>query len=182
MIYINPITFYFSLFFNRVTALDLCTKCVSPKYLPNKWLHFEKSLLVLLSKFKMHTKSEHSGGVSWKLKLLWLLGQDVGADCISSWSLLIFLLWPYLGASRCWGHSVLQTLALVFCVNSHPDLFIVQNNSNSSSFVCSFHSNWWKDKVYEEPAGINLRFWKALAQTGKLGIISTCPFACQLVR
>ena len=114
MIYINPITFCFSLFFNRVTALDLWTKCVSPKYLPNKWLHFEKSLLVLLSKFKMHTKSQHSGGVSWKLKLLWLLGQDVGANCISSWSLLIFLLWPYLGASKCWGHSVLQTLALVF--------------------------------------------------------------------
>ena len=45
--------------------LDLCTKCVSPKYLPNKWLHFEKMLLVLLSKFKMHTKSECSGGVSW---------------------------------------------------------------------------------------------------------------------
>ena len=31
MIYINPITFCFSLFFNRVMALDLCTKCVSPK-------------------------------------------------------------------------------------------------------------------------------------------------------
>ena len=28
--------------------LDLCTKCVFPKYLPNKWLHFEKILLVLL--------------------------------------------------------------------------------------------------------------------------------------
>ena len=73
MIYIYPITFCFSLFFNRVTALDLCTKCVSPKYLPNKWLHFEKTLLVLLSKFKMHTKSECSGGVSWKLKLLLLI-------------------------------------------------------------------------------------------------------------
>ena len=55
VIYIYPITFCFSLFFNRVTALDLCTKCVSPKYLPNKWLHFEKILLVLLSKFKMYT-------------------------------------------------------------------------------------------------------------------------------
>ena len=65
MIYIYPITFCFSLFFNRVMALDLCTKCVSPKYLPNKWLHFEKILLVLLSKFKMHTKSECSRGVSW---------------------------------------------------------------------------------------------------------------------
>ena len=65
MIYIYPITFCFSLFFNRVMAFDLCTKCVSPKYLPNKWLHFEKILLVLLSKFKMHTKNEHSGGVSW---------------------------------------------------------------------------------------------------------------------
>ena len=42
-------------------ALDLCTKCVSPKYLPNKWLHFEKTLLVL-SKLKMHTKNERSGG------------------------------------------------------------------------------------------------------------------------
>ena len=63
-IYIYPITFCFSLFFNRVTAVDLCTKCVSPKYLPTTWLHFEKSLLVLLSKFKMHTKSERSGGVS----------------------------------------------------------------------------------------------------------------------
>ena len=52
------------MFFNRVTALDLCTKCVSPKYLQNKWLHIE-FLLVLLSKFKMHTKNEHSGGVSW---------------------------------------------------------------------------------------------------------------------
>ena len=57
MIYIYPITFCFSSFFNRVTALDLCTKCVSPKYLPNKWLHFKKILLVL-SKFKMHTKNE----------------------------------------------------------------------------------------------------------------------------
>ena len=65
MIYIYPITFCFSLFFNRVMALDLCTKCVSPKYLPNKWLHFEKILLVSFSKFKMHTKSECSGGVSW---------------------------------------------------------------------------------------------------------------------
>ena len=65
MIYIYPVTFCFSLFFNRVMALDLCAKCVSPKYLPNKWLHFEKILLVLLSKFKMHTKSECSGGVSW---------------------------------------------------------------------------------------------------------------------
>ena len=60
LIYIYSITFCFSLFFNRVTALDLCTKCVSPKYLPDKWLHFEKILLVLLSKFKMHTKSECS--------------------------------------------------------------------------------------------------------------------------
>ena len=51
-------------------ALDLRTKRVSPKYLPNKWLHFEKMLLVLLSKFKMHTKSECSDGVSWYLKLL----------------------------------------------------------------------------------------------------------------
>ena len=63
MIYIYSITFCFSLFFNRVTALDLCTKCVSPKYLPIKRLHFEKILLVL-SKFKMHTKNERSGGVS----------------------------------------------------------------------------------------------------------------------
>ena len=47
--------FAFSLFFNWVMALDLCTKCVSPKCLPNKWLHFEKILLVL-SKFKMHNK------------------------------------------------------------------------------------------------------------------------------
>ena len=52
-------------------ALDLCTKCVSPKCLPNKWLHFEKILLVL-SKFKMHTKNERSGGVSWYIKLLFL--------------------------------------------------------------------------------------------------------------
>ena len=66
MIYIYPITFCFSLFFNRVRALDLCTKCVSPRYLTNKWLHFEKILLVLLTKFKMHT----SGRVSWELKLL----------------------------------------------------------------------------------------------------------------
>ena len=51
-------------------ALDLCTKCVSSKYLPNKWLHVEKILLVLLSKFEMHTKSQRSGGVSWLLKLL----------------------------------------------------------------------------------------------------------------
>ena len=51
-------------------ALDLCTKCVSPKRLPNKWLHFDKIFLVLLSKFKMHTKSECSGGVSSWLKLL----------------------------------------------------------------------------------------------------------------
>ena len=43
-------------------ALDLCTKCVSPKCLPNKWLHFEKILLVL-SKFKMHTKNERSAGI-----------------------------------------------------------------------------------------------------------------------
>ena len=42
MIYIYPITFCFSLFTNRVTALDLCTKCVSPNYLPNKWLHSRK--------------------------------------------------------------------------------------------------------------------------------------------
>ena len=47
--------FAFPYFFNWVTALDLCTKCVSPKYLPNKWLHYETILLVL-SKFKMHTK------------------------------------------------------------------------------------------------------------------------------
>ena len=52
MIYSYPITFCFSLFFYRVTALDLCTKCVSPKYLPNKWSHFEKILLVLLSKWR----------------------------------------------------------------------------------------------------------------------------------
>ena len=80
MIYIYPITFCFSLFLNRVTALDLCTKCVSPKYLPNKWLHFEKILLVLLSKFKMHTKSERSGGVAWQLKLLLVgrLGSQIG--------------------------------------------------------------------------------------------------------
>ena len=63
IVYIYPIIFCFSLFFNLVTALDLCTKCVSPKYLPNKWLHFEKILLVL-SKFKMHTNNERSGGVS----------------------------------------------------------------------------------------------------------------------
>ena len=24
-------------------------------------------------------------------------------------------IWPYLGTSKCWGHSVLQTPALVFC-------------------------------------------------------------------
>ena len=59
---IYPITFCFSFFFNWVMALDLCTKCVSPKYLPNKWLHFEKILLVLFDKFKMHTKSKRSGG------------------------------------------------------------------------------------------------------------------------
>ena len=70
MIYIYLNTFCFSLSFNRVTTLDLCTKCVSPKYLPNKWLHFEKILLVLLTKFKMHTKNERSGGVSWQLNLL----------------------------------------------------------------------------------------------------------------
>ena len=52
------------LIFQPSMALDLCTKCVSPKYLPNKWLHFEKILLVLLSKLKMHTKNERSGGVS----------------------------------------------------------------------------------------------------------------------
>ena len=37
-------------------------------------------------------------------------------DLIVSVPLLIFLLWPDLGASTCWGHSVLQTLALVFFV------------------------------------------------------------------
>ena len=63
MIYIYPITFCFSLFFNYAIALDLCTKYVSPKYLPNKWLHFEKILLVL-SKFKMYTKNERSGLVA----------------------------------------------------------------------------------------------------------------------
>ena len=64
MIYIYSITFCFSLFFNWIMALDLCTKCVSTKYLRNKWLHLEKILLVL-SKFKMHTKNECSDGVSW---------------------------------------------------------------------------------------------------------------------
>ena len=70
MIYIYPITFCFFVFFNRVTAFDSCTKCVSPKYLPNKWLHVEKILLVLVSKFKTQTKGERSGGVSCQLKLL----------------------------------------------------------------------------------------------------------------
>ena len=89
MIYIYPITFCFSLFFNWVTALDLCTKWVSPKYLPNKWLYLEKILLVLLSKFKMHTKSECSGEVSWQLKLLfhWVSGAGRG---IRLYRLLIF--------------------------------------------------------------------------------------------
>ena len=58
MIYIYPIAFCFSLFFNRVTALDLYTKCVSPKYLPNKWLHFEKILY----------RHWYRGGVVWDCK------------------------------------------------------------------------------------------------------------------
>ena len=60
MIYIYPITFCFSLFFNWVTALDLCTKCVSPKifYFPNKWLHFENILY----------RHWYRGGVVWDCK------------------------------------------------------------------------------------------------------------------
>ena len=66
-IYDLHLSIYILLFliFQPSYGFDLCTKCVSPKYLLNKWLHFEKILLVLLSKFKMHTKSERSGGVSW---------------------------------------------------------------------------------------------------------------------
>ena len=41
--------------------------------------------------------------------------------------------------------------------------------------------------IIREAAGVDIRFWKALAQGGgggggKLGIISTCPIACQLAR
>ena len=50
------------LIFQLSYGLDLCTKCVSPKYLPNKWLHFEKILLVL-SKFKIPKMS----AVAWYL-------------------------------------------------------------------------------------------------------------------
>ena len=65
------------------------------------------------------------------------------------------------------GHSVLQTLALVFCVNWPPECFTVQNNSNSSSFVCSFHSNWWKKtttKCMRNLQGLRNDFGKHLPQ------------------
>ena len=35
--------------------------------------------------------------------------------------------------------------------------------------------------IIREAAGVDIPFWKAHAQGGKLGIISTCPIACQLV-
>ena len=62
--------------------------------------------------------------------------------------------------------------------------FIFQNDSSSSSFVSSFHSNWWKEKptkCMRNLQGLTYGFGKHLPG-GKLGIISTCPFACQLAR
>ena len=45
-------------------------------------------------------------------------------------------------------------------------------------------SEYTSTDIICEAAGVDIRFWKALARGGggKLGIISTCPIACQLAR